>query len=172
MKATGWRDAEDVTSFPQMKAGGYICRIVDVSDVPDKEYLKISYDIAEGELKGYYQGLNDRFDKWHGNFIKSYKETALPFFKAFITAVEESNSGYRFDDNEETLKGKLVGLVIGQEEYRKLDGTIGKRWYINQVRSIQAIKSGKFAVPEFKKLKDESTGWQPAESTDDDDLPF
>ena len=116
--------------------------------------------------------MNDRFDKWHGNFIKSYKEKALPFFKAFITAVEESNSGYRFDDNEETLKGKLVGLVIGQEEYRKLDGTIGKRWYINQVRSIQAIKSGKFAVPEFKKLKDESTGWQPAESTDDDDLPF
>ena len=65
--------------FARPTAGGYICKIIDVEDVPMNEqgkgnYLKIFYDIADGEFKGYYK---EQFDRWGGNwnasFIRSYK---------------------------------------------------------------------------------------------------
>ena len=46
--------------FPRVTPGGYVIGIVSVQDVPEKEYLKISYDIAEGELKNYYYEMKKR----------------------------------------------------------------------------------------------------------------
>jgi len=45
-----------------------------------------------------------------------------------------------------------MGVILGEEEYRKNNGEIGTRLYVNQVRSIQAIQDGTFNVPELKKL--------------------
>lgn len=176
MKSVAWREANDIAEGKRLQPGGYICRIVSAEDVPDKEYLKISYDIALGDYKDYWKETFDRFGTWNGNFYKSYKEKALPFFKGFMTAVEESNSGYIFNDDERTLTGKLVGLVIGEEEYRKQDGKIGKRFYVDAVRSVEAIKKGEFEVPELKTLTlsptDVPESFVIDHTTDDDDLPF
>lgn len=48
--------------------------------------------------------------------------------------------------------GKVIGIVLGEEEYRKNDGGIGTRLYVAQVRSIKSIETGDFKVPELKKL--------------------
>jgi hypothetical protein len=143
----------DIQEFKKVAPGGYICRITSVVDVPDKEYLKIEYDIAFGEFEGHYQQLSDSKGFWGASFIKSYKDKALPFFKGFITAVEKSNNGYTFSNNEQTMYGKLIGLVLGEEEYMKGDGTtIGTRLYVHQTRSIEEIRKG-VEVPALKKLK-------------------
>ena len=77
-------------------------------------------------------------------------------FKRFCTAVSRSNGKYVFDggkvnSDEKTLKGKKVGLILGEEEYEGNDGTIKTRLYV--VREFSIDKIGEQKVPELKKLK-------------------
>lgn len=164
--------------FARPKAGGYICKIVDVEDVPINEqgkgnYLRIEYDIAEGDLKGYYKEAFDKFGgKWWASFIRSYKETALGMFKHFTNCVEQSNVGYEWDWNEKGLIGKLIGVVIGEEEYQKQDSTIGTRMYVKDIKTVEDIKNGNFKIPEFKKMAVVPTNaFEPVPDAEDD-LPF
>ena len=73
-------------------------------------------------------------------------------FKGFVSAVEASNKGYTFDFDEQTLVGKVVGLVLGDEEFLNQKGQVRTRTYVNAVRSVEAIKNGDYKVPELKKL--------------------
>lgn len=176
MKNINLDEVQEAQEFSRLPVGGYICGIVRAEDVPEKEYLRIEYDIAEGENKNYYRKQAQRNPDWNwgGVLIRSYKEKALPFFKAFTTAVEKSNSGYKFDSDERKLARKMVGLVIGEEEYEKSNGDIGTRLYVASVHSVESIKEGKFKVPEFKRLPGSSAtnakGFE--ETVSDDDLPF
>lgn len=143
----------------RIPVGGYVVGIFAAQDVPDKEYLKIFFDVVEGEHKLFYKKKFDsdtRDDKkWpmDGSTIRSYKEKALPMFKGFTTAVENSNKGYKWDWDESTLKGKKFGVVIGEEEYvSKNNGKTYVRSYVAAIRSADTIRNGDFEVPELKKL--------------------
>lgn len=145
-------------SFEKLPVGGYIVKILAVDDVPEKEYLKIFFDINEGEKKGFFTKAfkeDTRAEKkWPnaGSFIRSYKEKALPMFKGFTNAIENSNKGYSWNFDEKSLVNKVVGLVIGEEEYLNQKGQVRKRTYVSAVRSVDTIKKGDFTVPEIKKL--------------------
>lgn len=177
MREINWNAVEEAKEFKKPTAGGYICGITSVKDVAEKEYLKIEYDFADGEFKNYWRELYNSKGFWGGSFIKSYKEKALPFFKGFLTAVQESNPGYVFNNDENTLKRKLIGIVLGEEEYLAKDGTIKTRLYVDSVHSINAIKNKEFEIPYFKKLA--PVGFPQTSQTefatledDDGDLPF
>lgn len=188
-------------SFKRLEPNAYICKIVNVIDIPEKEYLKVFFDIADGEHKGYFaeQYKNDtRPDKkWAaaGSFIRSYKEKALPMFKGFTNALEKSNKNYAWDWDENKLKGKTIVLIIGEEEYLNQKGEKRVRNYVNAVRSLEAYKAGDYTIPALKELDaskvtnatkqedfvnpfgDEApkTNSAPADSNpwgDDDDNPF
>ena len=150
MKKINLSNVEESKPFARVDAGGYICGIYAVEDVPDKEYLKITYDIVEGELKGHYTNLKKEKGWELPMFIASYKDSALPFFKGTITSIEKSNKGYAWDNDETKLKGKKIGLVLFEEEYVKNDGSIGVRMKVDKAHSIDAIKKGDFEVPERK----------------------
>ena len=158
----------------RLVAGGYICRIINVEDVPAKEYLKIEYDIAEGEYDGYYQSLYDSFGFWGGTFYRSYKDSALGMFKAFTNAVEESCKSFRvnFPTLERDLEGKLIGLVLGEEEYEKNNGEIGTRLVVKQVKSINDISDGKFKIPKKKELPKEDNAQTDSFQKLERDIPF
>lgn len=156
MRKQNWDAIEERQegSFDQPKPGAYIARICRVEDNEDKEYLYIEWDFAEGAYQGYNQETYDRAGFWPTVLFKSYKPKALPFFKSFKTCLELSNRGYRFDEAHlERMEGKLFGLVLGEEEYQKKDGTTGTRLYVAQTRSVKAIQEGDFTVPERKRLK-------------------
>lgn len=143
--------------YAKPKAGGYIIKILDVNDVTidpatgKGDYLKIDYDIADGEFAGYYKEQNSRWGgDWYANFIRSYKEKALGMFKHFINCVEQSNDGFVWDWNEKELIGKRVGVVLQEEEYHKRDGSIGSRLKVNSVKTVHQIESGSFKIPTTK----------------------
>lgn len=156
MRAINLNDVQEVQEFKAVKPCGYVCEITNVEDVPDKEYLRIEFDIAAGQLKGYYRERYNNSGYWLGNFIKSYKDKALPFFKGFITAVERSNSGYSWDNDEHKLIGKKIGLVIAEEEYQAKNGDVKVRNYVASIHDVSKITSNDFIVPELKKLKSNS----------------
>jgi hypothetical protein len=182
-------EASQGGDFKRLPAGGYVCKIVAVKDVPlgsdpkkpDKgNYLEIIFDIAEGEYKGFY---SDEFGEKHPythRLIRSYKEKAMGMFKGFLKAVDDSN-GTNFvaaaekDWKEQDLVGKLVGLVLGSEEYVSTMGEIRERLYVSANRSVEAIKTGDFKVPELKKVQDpvSAGATNPGGFTlDDSDIPF
>lgn len=162
-----WENIKENSGFEKLSPGGYIVKILNVQDVPEKEYLKISFDIDDGEKKGFFTKAykeDTREDKkWPnaGSFIRSYKSTAASMFKGFTNAVENSNKGYTFDFNEESLKGKKVGIVVAEEQYQNQKGQVRVRTYVSAVRSVDTIKNGDFTVPELKKLDVTKTTNQP-----------
>lgn len=161
MKALGknYNDAEASGSFERLPAGGYVAKITEVKDETTSEYLSVIFDIAEGQYKGFY---GDEWGKKHPyahRFFMSYKETAFGMFKGRLKAIDESN-GTDFVSaavkglDEQQLVGKLVGLVIGYEEYISDRGEVRQRAYVKEVRSVDKIRSGDFRVPEIKPLEE------------------
>lgn len=155
-----WDSVQETEEFENSKPGAYIGVICRVEDVEEKEYLLIEWDFAEGNYKDNNRETFERAGFWPIQLRRSYKPKALGFFKAFKTALEESNPGYKFDELDlRSMVGKRFGLVLGEEEYQKNNGSIGTRLYVAQTRSIQAIQKGDFKVPDLKRLSSpQSTG--------------
>lgn len=154
MKKLNLKDVQEFTPFEKVEAGGYVCGIYAVEDVPDKEYLKISYDIVEGEKKGFYSKLKKERGWELPMFIASYKDSALPFFKGTITSVEKSNKGFKFDNDESKLVGKKIGLVLFEKERINNNGKKVVDMRVDKAHSIDAIKSSDFEVPEREIIAD------------------
>lgn len=180
-KINDWEklDSEnEVVEFESIKPGAYICKILQVQDEINKEYLKIKFDVVDGEFKDFF---TNRFqlDNWsnQGTTYRSYKDTATKFFRAFITAIEKSNAknNYRWDWNEQSLVGKYFVAVFGEEEYLDKNNEIQISVKVQDIRSIPALREGKIELPKLKKLKIksvESTTTNNNYDISDDDLPF
>lgn len=149
-------------SFEQLPAGVYCCKICQVKDEPDKEYLYVEYDIAEGEHAGYFERLSDRAGFWGGKIFLSYKDKAESLFKRALKAINATNGSYLFNPfsdgknaDEKTLIGKTFWVVLHEEEYEKSDGTTGSRMTASATAFLNEsqAKEGKFN----KKLLDKVT---------------
>jgi len=183
MKPLGkaYKDAEASTGeFRRLPAGGYIAKITGVEDKDDKEYLNITFDIAEGEFKGFYSDEWGKAHPYAHTFVRSYKEKALGMFKGFLKAVDESN-GTNFEEQavkgfpENRLVGLLVGVLIGYEEYMSTRGEIRERTTVTATRTVETIRSGNYKVPELKKLANAPASTSPVEgfeAVNEADLPF
>lgn len=152
MKAIkNWENIEASTgSFENLPAGAYICRITAVEDFPDKEYLKIKYDIADGKYKNWWSDVAERAGFWGGTFIRSYKEKALGMLKGFTNAVEETNDGYSWDWNEKRLVGKFIGLELNYEEYLSKTNELKTRVYVQSCVNGKDVRAGKFNGKTYK----------------------
>lgn len=145
--------------------------------------LVINFDIAEGDFKGFYKEKynavprdqnNPKEPKWQGRYYMLLEGDGYEGrLKAFTTSVEESNQGYTWDWNEDSLKGKLFGGIFRAEEYIAFDGSVRETTKLWQVRSVKTIKEGKFTIPRKKELPEEeipaSDFFKPSNN---DDLPF
>ena len=175
-KKVNWSNVEASKEFEKPTPGGYICGITAVNDVENKEYFLIEYDIADGDFKGYYKGLYDAKGFWGASFVKSYKDKAQSFFKAFLDAIAASNKGFdanNYDGDPNKLKGKYIGLVLAEEEYNTKDGNVKKRLYVSDILPVSRIQSGDYVVPALKPLaKEEGSAFSFTPAASDDKLPW
>lgn len=181
MRKIDMSNVQEAGDFRKPAAGAYICKITNVIDVTEKQYLKVDYDIDEGEFKGYYTEIRNAHPDWawSGAYVKSYKETALGLFKRFCSAVSKSNNGFIFDageinSEEKTLIGKRIGLVFQEEEYYGNDGSIRTR--LRVFREFPIDKLSEQTTPSPSKLAqtapaDESNPVFVPEGVDDE-FPF
>ncbi len=169
-----------------LPAGGYVCVIRSAKVQPNKsgngEHLEIMLDVAKGEYKGFFEAdyrAQDREDKyWHGIYNQNIPNEESPkydfqcrFFKRFTNAVEASNDGYHWAWAEDTLKGKLIGVVFRQEEKISSAGNQYIKVIADSVYSVEKIEQGKYTVPELKRLETAPAAAEP-EYKDLPDLPF
>lgn len=199
-KFVGYDDIQVSEGFEKLPAGGYKCYIKQARFEDWKSgngrSLVLCVDIKEGEHKDYYKRNfegQQKDKKWRGIHrvglpTNASSEGMKKAFKSFVTVLENSNKGFVFPwgkDDAETcklLKDKLIGLVFGEEEYFKQDGTIGVSVKPFWPRSYDKVLDAE--VPERKKVQGggsvpNATGtgaaWEPnipTNTDDDDDLPF
>lgn len=170
MKKFNWSNVEAASEgYAAPPAGGYVLAICAVEDHADKQYLKVYCDIA-----GVADPANEQFVGYYGqrkerskgqiplfSFIRSYKDSALGFFKAFLVALEKSgNTGFvadRFNGDEQQFCGMVIGAVLGQEEYVYND-KLRVRLKVASFCSVERIKNGDFKIPELKKYEGQIPG--------------
>lgn len=173
----------------ELLLGGYVCVILAVEQKKsnsNKNMLVINFDIAEGDFKGFYmdkyKNATPRSDndpiKWQGKYYQMLEgDNWESRFKGLITSIEESNEGYKWNDDEQSLKGKLFGGIFGEEEYI-YNGEIRTNTKLRWIRSVDKIRNGEFEIPRKKEVPEEqkTTINAPFEQAftpvREDDLPF
>ncbi len=182
-KPEGYDETQAFTGdFETLPLGGHICAIkqakLDKTKM-GKNVLILLFDIFEGEHKDFYKRdferrkENNTEAKWQGVYRQLTEGKSLSFFKGMITAIENSNSTYKWNWDESTLKSKLFGGVFGQEEYESNDGKVKLSTKCRWIRSVEQIRKG-VEVPEVKRITKKTTtsdGFYPVTDSDDD-LPF
>lgn len=143
-------EAKGMEDFKSLPIGAYECIIREAkvykNPTTKKESFRVQVDIASGEYKGYFQQRydnNTRSDKtWDNNSTRylAFQGENVSYFKGFITCVENSNMGYKWDWDETKLTGKKICGVYQYEEYERQDGTKGVKVRLNKFRSLDKMK--------------------------------
>ena len=173
-----------------LPAGGYICKILNAEETESrnrKPMLKVSFDIDEGEYKGYFRDL---FKGWKENsddpatvkwpftgtkwvmFYNSEGGTNRDF-KSFCTALEDSGTKVWINDTFDVngLRGATLGLIFRREEHEYNNA---RSWRTVPVgfRSVKTIEEGNYNVPEDKPLPEKVLTETDSFQALDEDLPF
>ena len=143
-------EAKGMDDFKVLPIGAYECKIINAvenhNEESGKTTLKVMVDIASGEYKDYFKkryDSNTAIDrKWDNNATKylAFEGENTSFFKGFITTVENSNVGYKWNWDETTLRDKKIVGVFQYEQYKKQDGTKGIKVRLNKFRSLDKLK--------------------------------
>lgn len=212
MKAFSGYEETKVNNFEErekIELGGHICKILEVKietyktkEGQEFDQLILRIDLDESDRQaGFYQrrftedAKTDALNaKWKGYFRVSIPtdnstDGIKSAFKTFTTSVENSNPGYKWQWEENTLVGKVFGGVFGLEEFTLLDGKVitfarcrfarGTEKVLDAKIPKVRLADGKTYVDydeymEKKEMKTEQEGKVIEENStfDDDSLPF
>lgn len=165
-KIDNWNEieAKGMDDFKALPIGAYECKIINAvenhNEQSGKTTLKVMVDIARGEFKDYFKkryDSNTAIDRrWDNNATKylAFDGENTSYFKGFITCVENSNVGYKWNWEESTLRDKKIVGVFQYEEYEKQDGTRGIKVRLTKFRSLD--KLGEIEVSDNIKMLDGS----------------
>lgn len=121
--------------------------------------LKVEVDIAGNDKQaGFFQRQfdeNTNDDKrWPSGATRylSLKKENLAYTKGFITSLEKSNNGFKFDTSKgwDQLKGLKCAGVFGLEQYINNEGQTKTATKLTQFRSLDKLDSIK--IPNVKLL--------------------
>ena len=181
---------ERTTTRETLPAGGYVAKIMDATVISYDwgDVLKVDFDIAEGEYKGFfatdYRNNTNDDKKWRGTYrinipneSNQYFDSQRKSFNNFIACLEETNNGFHWAWDETALKGKGIGVLFRNKEW-EYNGSTGWTTECCTVTTAKDIREGNFKMPKDKPLKakaantgvNSETTFAPVD--DDSDLPF
>lgn len=165
-RPNNWDTVKEAIDRPQLPVGAYVCKalkaVVQANDYGNQ--LCILFDIVEGDFKDYYENefknnpMTDR--KWKGVLRlwlpkddgSEKDEWTKSTFKGMTTAFEKSNPGYRWNWDENSLVGKMLGIVFRNEEWEYEDKTGWKAKPFKAI-DVNSVRAGTFTLPKDKPLK-------------------
>lgn len=166
-KPNNWENVREFTEREKLPLGAYVCKVkgvrIDSFDAVSAQ-LAIQFDIAEGEYTDFYKrefAANTMENKKFKGVLRVWlpkddgsekDEWTKSTFKGMCTAFEKSNPGYVWNWNEQTLVGRMVGILFRNEEW-EYDGKTG--WTVKPFRaiSVDSVRSGDFKIPNDRPLK-------------------
>ncbi len=184
-------ERNEAVEFELLPKGAYVIKFLSVKEEENANkatrYLKIAFDIAEGDYKDFYKkafDANTKEDKkWPNDavlYITSPSDNSeqwiIDTFNKFMTAVEDSNANYHWNWDEATLKNKLVGAKFCNEQ-SEYDGKIydhmKAKWFV-AAQKVRDGKPGKLPNDKLIEKKAEtSTGFvNVSDSISEEEIPF
>ena len=155
-------EAKEFGESERLALGGHEVIILSAeeytSEVSGNTSLRVCVDIADkDEQAGFFKKQYDAQTgdkKWPTGGVKylSLKDDQIAYLKGTITAIENSNAGFKFDVNGNwaQLKGKKLAGVFGLEEYTDQEGKTKTATKLTQFRSLDKLKEIK--IPRVKLL--------------------
>lgn len=189
----GFKSEASGSSYPMLPVGAYVCEIKNVKidgTEPDQQLI-LRLDIVEGEHTGYYTARynhdagfakqNNYHTKFKGDFKvqipnsentkREHPEWDIKAFNNMVYCVEQSNEGYKWNWDEKTLKGKMVGINVRAGTYNGNPYT--------QIGKLETVKDVRDGVVKPMKPKPDSNPPAPAIDApsgfavvDTEELPF
>ena len=171
-KPNNWESVKEYTDREKLPLGAYVCKVkgvrIDSFDGTSAQ-LCIQFDIAEGEYTDFYKreyAANTMANKKFKGVLRVWlpkddgsenDEWTKSTFKGMCTAFEKSNPGYVWNWNEQTLVGRMVGILFRNEEW-EYEGKTG--WAVRPFRaiSVDSVRNGDFRTPKDKPLKKNTSG--------------
>ena len=181
-KPSDYENVQPISDFETLDPGAYKCKILKAEELVasnQKTYLKISFDIVEGEkvdfYKKRYQSDTREDKKWGGVlvvFVKDFEDKTNRYLKTLITCAEASNNNFKFDwDHPECLKDKKIGIVFREEEFEDTFGAT--RSATKPFRACVYDKTEETKIPNKKSLPTKGEAFDNFTTTsDNDDFPF
>ena len=122
-------------TFEALPKGAYVVKIISAKQEAwpsGDQVLRIAFDIAEGEYKGFYQKQfesDTREDKkWSFDAVFNLnvpkdggQEYIRTNWNTFFADLEDSNNGFVFDGDIKKLKGKIIGGKFRIKQTQKDD---------------------------------------------------
>lgn len=182
-------------SFQQLPKGAYVVVIKNAKEEANKSgagsHLCVAFDIAEGEYKGFYQGVfeNDTNEdkKWPRDaiyYLSVPSDNSASYvwdgWNTFFADLEDSNNGFVFAGDLKALKGKVIGgkFHIEQSEY---NGNVYDHTRLRWTCPASDVRNGKAGrMPKDKLIGTSKAPAAPVESDDfmtipdgsDEESPF
>lgn len=181
-------------SFKLLPKGAYVVEIksarVDQNKKGNGSHLTIAFDIAEGEYKGFYA---TQFEK-NTNEDKKWPRDAIYYltvpegnsseyvhtnWNTFFADLEDSNNGFRFDGDEKSLKGKLIGGKFHNEQ-SEYNGNVYDHIRLRWTCVADDVRSGNYGAMPQDKFVDykgptaptDANGFMDFPEDIDDEVPF
>ena len=168
-------------SFPQLPKGAYVVKIKNAKE--DKwpsgdTYVKMAFDIAEGEYKDFYQKQFDadsREDKkWPFDAVYNLnvptdgsQQYVWDNWNTFFADLEDSNSGFVFDGDLKKLSGKVIGGKFANKQSEN-NGNVYDHIILKWTCLAEDVRSGNYGKMPNDKLI--GVGTAKRESADSDDF--
>ena len=182
-----FKPEEQGQKLPPLPAGAYVAVILGVKLEEDikGQTITLQVDVAEGDFKGYYYKQFKAAEggkypqKYKGTFRftapnqgSEWYEVQDRVFRSSIWAIEQSNAGYQWNWDEQTLKNNMVGIVVRERDWEK-DGMTGTTTEIGALTSVQKVRDGKAPVLKKRELKNKPSSVPPGYvPVSDEPLPF
>ena len=182
-------------NFELLPKGAYVVRIISAKEEKKKSgngtYLKIAFDIAEGEHENFYskqyEANTNEDKKWSFDAVyylnvpdDNSEDYIWTNWNTFFADLEDSNGGFVFKGDVKTLKGKLIGGKFCNEQSEK-DGKIYDHTRLKWTCIADDVRSGNLGSMPKDKLIDKPTkeeskpdanGFMNIPDDSDEEVPF
>lgn len=171
-KPSNYDSTEVFSAWEQLETGGHYLTILGAKEAQSKsgrDMLVIQFDTAKGDKQPSYFTNNHREGFYYQGthyIILGDEDWAVRNLKSLITAVEESNYGFKFDwANPNCLKGQNVGGVFGEEEYLNDRNEVRKSVKLRWFCSVSSVEGASIPKPKTLDIQD-------TKAPESDGLPF
>lgn len=139
-------------AFAPLPAGGYVCKIMDVkveSTQSGRQYIKLRFDITEGEYAGYFQ------KRFNADASSQYGQKWKGIYKIFLPVMD--GDAQKYENDVAIYKGKLntiarSGGIPEPDIERGFDADVFKGCTVGILFRDSEYNGNKFTEPIFLEL--------------------
>ena len=178
-----WVEVKPSTGGSSLPEGAYVIVIKNAVDVPNKELVEFTYDIAEGEHAGHCNDDWGISNPWAHQFSRWYSDSSEGSFKTFLETVEKSNPGtfsiaawQQGGCAPAAFVGLKMGIVLRKRIYiperGKNAGTVQEALEVGKVISADDVRGGNWEPMQPRDTRTDAQKAQAAQSQQASDLAY